>query len=43
MHVYDKNGMLQFSYNAQTDDAKSQFRIEIADIVTEDVGDKMIY
>ena len=22
VHVYDKNGMLQFSYNAQTDDAK---------------------
>ena len=41
VHVYDKNGMLQFSYNAQTDDAKSQFRIEIADIVTEDVGDKI--
>ena len=41
VHVYDKNGMLQFSYNAQTDDAKWQFRIEIADIVTEDVSDKI--
>ena len=41
VHVYDKNGMFQFSFNAQTDDAKSQLRIEIADIVTEDVSDKI--
>ena len=41
VHVYDKNGTFQFSFNPQTDDAKSQLRIEIADIVTEDVSEKI--
>ena len=41
VHVYDKSGMFQFSFNAQTDDAKLQLRIEIADIVTEDVSEKI--
>ena len=46
VHVYDKNGTFQFSQtdenkSPQTDDAKSQLRIEIADIVTEDVSEKI--
>ena len=38
VHVYDKNGMFQFSFNPQTDDAKR--KIQIADLVTEDVSEK---
>ena len=41
VHVYDKNGMFQCSFNSQTDGAKSQLGIEIADIVTEDVSDRI--
>ena len=33
MHVFDKNGMFQFGFNAQTDDANR--KIQIADLVTE--------
>ena len=39
MHVYDKNGMFQFSFNPQTDDTKIQ--IYIRDLVTEDVSEKI--
>ena len=39
VHVYDKNGMFQFSFNAQTDDAKTD--IQICDLVTEDVSEKI--
>ena len=39
VHVYDNNGMFQFSYNPQTDDAKTQ--IQIDDLVTEDVSEKI--
>ena len=39
VHVYDKNGMFEFSFNALTDDAKR--RIEIDDLVTEDVSEKI--
>ena len=39
VHVFDKNGMFQFSFNAQTDDAKR--KIQIADLVTEDVSEKI--
>ena len=39
MHVYDDNGMFQFSFNPQTDDAKTE--ITIADLVTEDVSEKI--
>ena len=39
VHVYDKNGMLQFSFNPQTDEAKTE--IKIADLVTEDVSEKI--
>ena len=39
VHVYDKNGMFQISFNPQTDDAKTE--ITIADLVTEDVSEKI--
>ena len=39
VHVYDKNGKFQFSFNPQTDDAKT--KITIADLVTEDVSEKI--
>ena len=39
VHFYDKYGMFQFSFNLQTDDAEME--ILIADLVTEDVGDKI--
>ena len=39
VHVYDKNGMFQFSFNPQTDDAKR--KIQIADLVTEDDSEKI--
>ena len=39
VHVYDKNGMFQFSFNPQTDDAKR--KIQVADLVTEDVSEKI--
>ena len=38
VHVYDKNGMFQFSFNPQTDDTEIQ--IYIRDLVTEDVSEK---
>ena len=38
-HVYDNNGMFQFSFNLQTDDDKTQ--IQIDDLVTEDVSEKI--
>ena len=39
VHVYDNNGTSQFSFNPQTDDAKT--KIIIADLVTEDVSEKI--
>ena len=39
VHVYDKNGTFQFSFNSPTDNAKTE--IEIADLVTEDVSEKI--
>ena len=39
VHVYDKNGMFQFSFNPQTDGTKIQ--IYIRDLVTEDVSEKI--
>ena len=39
VHVYDNNGTFQFSFNPQTDDAKTQ--VIIADLVTEDVSEKI--
>ncbi|CAH3022713.1 unnamed protein product [Porites evermanni] len=39
VHVYDKNGMFQFSFNPQTDDTK--IKIRIYDLVTEDVSEKI--
>ena len=39
VHVYDNNGMFQFSFNPQTDDAKTQ--ITIFDLVTEDVSENI--
>ena len=39
VHVYDNNGTFQFSFNPQTDDAKT--KIIIADLVTEDVSEKI--
>ena len=39
VHVYDNNGMFQFSFNPQTDDAKT--KIGISDLVTEDVSQKI--
>ena len=39
VHVFDKNGMFQFSFNAQTDDAER--KIQIADLVTEDASEKI--
>ena len=39
VHVYDNNGMFQFSFNPQTDDTKIQIRI--SDLVTEDVSEKI--
>ena len=39
VHVYDKNGMFQFSFNPQTDDTKIE--ICIFDLVTEDVSEKI--
>ena len=40
VHVYDDNGMFQFSFNPQTDDAKTE--ITIADLVTEDFTDRTV-
>ena len=39
VHVYDKNGMFQFSFNPQTADTKR--KIEIVDLVSEDVSKKI--
>ena len=39
VHVYDNNGMFQFSFNPQTDDTKIE--ICIVDLVTEDVSEKI--
>ena len=39
VHVYDNNGMFQFSFNPQTDDTKIE--ISIFDLVTEDVSEKI--
>ncbi|KAM7451601.1 hypothetical protein ABFA07_000922 [Porites harrisoni] len=39
VHVYDKNGMFQFSFNPQTDDTKIE--IYIFDLVTEDVSERI--
>ena len=39
VHVYDNNGMFQFSFNPQTDDTKIE--ICIGDLVTEDVSEKI--
>ena len=39
VHVYDKNGMSQFSFNPQTDD--TILDIDIRDLVTEDVSEKI--
>ena len=39
VHVYDSNGMFQFSFNPQTDDAKIE--IKIYDLVTEVVSEKI--
>ena len=39
VHVYDNNGMFQFSFNPQTDDTK--IKICIRDLVTEDVSEKI--
>ena len=39
VHVFDKNGTFEFSFNPQTDDAKME--ILIADLVTEDVSEKI--
>ena len=39
VHVYDNNGMFQFSFNPQTDDTKIE--ICIRDLVTEDVSEKI--
>ena len=39
VHVFDKNGTFEFSFNPQTDDAKIE--ILIADLVTEDVSEKI--
>ena len=39
VHVYDKNGMFQFSFNPQTDGTK--IKISIFDLVTEDVSEKI--
>ena len=39
VHVYDNNGMFQFSFNPQTDDTKIQIRIY--DLATEDVSEKI--
>ena len=39
VHVYDNNGMFQFSFNPQTDDTKIQIRIY--DLVTEDVSEEI--
>ena len=37
--VFDKNGMFQFRFRPQTDDAKT--KIQIRDLVTEDVSEKI--
>ena len=39
VHVFDKNGTFEFSFNPQTDDAKIE--VLIADLVTEDVCEKI--
>ena len=39
VHVYDNNGMFQFSFNPQTDDTK--IPMYIFDLVTEDVSEKI--
>ena len=39
VHVFDKNGTFEFSFSPQTDDAKME--ILIADLVTEDVSEKI--
>ena len=39
VHVFDKNGMFQFRFRPQTDDAKT--KIQIRDLVTEDVSEKI--
>lgn len=39
VHVFDKNGMFQFRFRPQTDDAKTERQIR--DLVTEDVSEKI--
>ena len=40
VHVYDNIGMFQFSFNPQTDDAKTEIQ-KIYDLVTEDVSENI--
>ena len=40
VHVYDNSGMFQFSFNPQTDDAKTEIQ-KIYDLVTEDVSENI--
>ena len=40
VYVYDNNGMFQFSFNPQTDDAKTEIQ-KIYDLVTEDVSENI--
>ena len=40
VHVYDNNVMFQFSFNPQTDDAKTEIQ-KIYDLVTEDVSENI--
>lgn len=39
VHVFDENGMFQYRFSPQTDDAKA--KLAIADLVTEDVSDNI--
>ena len=39
VHVFDKNGMFEFSFNPQTDNAETD--VEIRDLATEDVSEKI--
>ena len=39
VHVYDNNGMFQFNFNPETDDAKTE--IAITDLVIDDVSEKI--
>ena len=39
VHVFDKNGMFEFSFNPQTDNAETD--VQIRDLATEDVSEKI--